>query len=72
MIASAKKDYYPFKIQENSGNTRILSFQDVSHPRRSSDNLSESFVEFFADNLKLLEFAVNTDQLLLKSAQSWT
>ena len=58
MIASAKHDYYSSKIQENSGNTRIL-FKTVAnfklHPAQRCpsrpDNLSESFVEFFTDKI---------------------
>ena len=55
MIVSAKQDYYSTKIQENSGNTKIL-FKTVeklvnSNPaqrfRSDTDNLSESFVDFF-------------------------
>ena len=57
MIASAKHDYNSSKIQENSGNARIL-FKTVekllnSNPAQrypiGHDNLSESFVEFFTD-----------------------
>ena len=59
MIASAKHDYNSSKIQENSGNARIL-FKTVekllnSNPAKrypiGHDNLSESFVEFFTDKI---------------------
>ena len=57
--ASAKQDHYSSKIQENSGNTGIL-FKTVekllnSNPAQrypsGTDNLSESFVDFFTNKI---------------------
>ena len=59
MIASAKQNYYSSKIQENSRNTGIL-FRTVekllnSNPAQrypsGTDNLSESFVDFFTNKI---------------------
>ena len=59
MNVSAKQDYYSTKIQENSGNTRIL-FKTVEklgklQPRPTfliwHCNLSESFVDFFINKI---------------------
>ena len=59
MIVSAKQDYYSTKIHENSGNTGIL-FKTVEKLlnsnlaqrfRSGTDNLSESFVDFFANKI---------------------
>lgn len=59
MITSAKQDYYSSKIQDNSGNTGIhfKTVQELlnSNPAQcypsGTDNLCESFVEFFADKI---------------------
>ena len=64
MAASAMQDYYSSKIQENSGSTgilfktieKLLSSNPVQRYPFDTDNLSESFVDFFTK--KLPEFAM--------------
>ena len=59
MIASAKQDYYSCKIQENSGNTgillktveKLLNSNPAQRYPSGTDNLSESFVDFFTNKI---------------------
>ena len=54
-IALAKQDHYSSKIQENSGNTeffsrtveKLLNSNPVQRYTSGTDNLTESFVDFF-------------------------
>ena len=70
VITSAKQAQYSSKIQENSGNTGIL-FKTVekllnSNPAQrypsGTDNLSESFVDFFTN--KIVRFRNDLDRFL--------
>ena len=59
MIASAMQDYYSSKIQENSGNNgflfktieKLLSSNPAQRYPFGTDNLSESFVDFFTNKI---------------------
>ena len=58
-ISSAKQDYYSSKVRENSGNTGIffkdsretLKLQPHATLTTCTDNLSESFIDFFIDKI---------------------
>ena len=72
MIASAKQDYYLSKIQENYGNTGIL-FKTVekllnSNPAQrypsGTDNLSETFVDFFTNRIVRIRNDLDTFSLI--------
>ena len=68
VITSAKQAYYSSKIQENSGNTgtlfktveKLLNSNPAQRYPSGSDNLSESFVDFFTNKIVRIRYDLDT------------